>query len=472
MKTYLFYDIETSGLNKSFDQVLQFAAIRTDMAFQELERYNITVSLRPDVIPSPMATVTHRIGIETCMDGICEYEAIRHIHALMNREGTISLGYNTLGFDDEFLRFGFYRNLLAPYTHQWANGCQRMDLLPITVLYHLYMPDTLTWPTRPDGQPTLKLEKLSEANALAEGQAHDALVDVEATLALAKAFAKEKKMWDYVCGYFTKAEDTKRMAALPVRHRSSAGEHTWGIMTGSKFGPEALYQAPVLFLGYSEAYKNQTLWLRLDDPALREGEKPVHERAWVMRKRMGEPQLVLPPLDRFVGRLTQERLAEVETNMAWLSENPDAFGEIVRYHKQFRYPEVPDVDVDAALYANGFWSKTEEAQAEKFHRAGAESMVEAMRAMGPGSLKRLASRVLFRNYPEFSDDEIFGEFESYMEQVHPPEGQPPLVDYRGDGRMTPNAALAEIERVRSEVSLDEEQTDLLKELEGYLMSQF
>ena len=36
-KTYLFYDIETTGLNKAFDQVLQFAAIRTDRQLNEIE---------------------------------------------------------------------------------------------------------------------------------------------------------------------------------------------------------------------------------------------------------------------------------------------------------------------------------------------------------------------------------------------------------------------------------------------------
>lgn len=37
--TYLFYDLETTGRNKCFDQVLQFAAIRTDLNLNELERY-------------------------------------------------------------------------------------------------------------------------------------------------------------------------------------------------------------------------------------------------------------------------------------------------------------------------------------------------------------------------------------------------------------------------------------------------
>ena len=142
-KTYLFYDLETSGLSKCFDQVLQFAAIRTDLQFNELERHEIIIKLNPDVLPNPYATITHRIGIADCANGYTELEAMEKIHALLNTPGTISLGYNTLTFDDEFLRFSFYRSLLTPYTHQYANQCQRMDVYPMTVLYHLYKPEVL-----------------------------------------------------------------------------------------------------------------------------------------------------------------------------------------------------------------------------------------------------------------------------------------------------------------------------------------
>lgn len=114
MITYLFYDIETTGLNKAFDQVLQFSAIRTDSTFKEIDRKNIAVRLRPDVIPSPGALITHRIGLSEAQKGLSEYTAARQIHRLLNTPGTISLGYNTMGFDDEFLRFSFHRNLLPP----------------------------------------------------------------------------------------------------------------------------------------------------------------------------------------------------------------------------------------------------------------------------------------------------------------------------------------------------------------------
>ena len=35
-KYYVFYDLETTGINPAFDQILQFAAVRTDLDFNEI----------------------------------------------------------------------------------------------------------------------------------------------------------------------------------------------------------------------------------------------------------------------------------------------------------------------------------------------------------------------------------------------------------------------------------------------------
>ena len=57
---YAFYDTETTGTETTFDQILQFAAIRTDDDLNELERFNIRCRLLPHIIPSPIALhVTH-----------------------------------------------------------------------------------------------------------------------------------------------------------------------------------------------------------------------------------------------------------------------------------------------------------------------------------------------------------------------------------------------------------------------------
>jgi Exonuclease I len=164
-KTYLFYDIETSGLNKCFDQVLQFAAIRTDLNLQELGRYEFFIKLNPDVIPTPTAVLVHQLTLDQMQSGLVEYEAIKAIHRLFNTPGTISVGYNSLGFDDEFLRFSFYRNLLTPYTHQYANDCGRLDIYPLVVMYYLFKPEVVAWPTI-NGAISLKLEHLNAQNKL------------------------------------------------------------------------------------------------------------------------------------------------------------------------------------------------------------------------------------------------------------------------------------------------------------------
>ena len=114
MKSFLFYDVETSGLNPAFDQILTFACIRTDLSLKEISRELITIQLRRDIVPSPAAFLTHCLTPDELAMGVCEYAAAIQIHQLFNTPGTISIGYNSLGFDDEFLRFLFYRNLLDP----------------------------------------------------------------------------------------------------------------------------------------------------------------------------------------------------------------------------------------------------------------------------------------------------------------------------------------------------------------------
>ena len=129
--TFLFYDLETTGTDPVFDQVCQFAAIRTDHSLNEIERFERFIRLRPDVIPSAAALVKTQRSISDILHGELEYEVMRDIHRLVNTPGTISIGYNSLDFDDDFLRFGFYRNLLPPYDHQWRKGCGRADLLSL-----------------------------------------------------------------------------------------------------------------------------------------------------------------------------------------------------------------------------------------------------------------------------------------------------------------------------------------------------
>jgi exodeoxyribonuclease I len=486
--TYLFYDLETTGLNKAFAQVLQFAAIRTDMQFNEIERHDILVKLRPDIIPSPKATITHRISIAQSMQGLCEFEAITQIHRLMNQPGTISLGYNTSSFDDEFLRFCFHRNLLTPYTHQYKDGCRRSDLLPITIMYYLYKKEMLeNWPEI-EGKPTMRLEKLSEANQLAVGQAHNAMVDVEATVELARRLFKEPRMWGYLDGGFDKAIDKReRIEKLPIAFHSMACSNRIGLMINNEYGSANQYQIPVLLIGNSIPYKNQTLWLRLDNSKLSEiqrsdipsetssieEEKAFSKNSWVIRKKYGEPGLVLPPLERYWENLSPERQALVEENKAWLQSHTEIFHKIIQYHREFRYPKIPDLDIEAALYQNDFLSSSEQAKCRQFHAVPLPNKIEMVTQFEDIDLRKLASRLLCRNYPDNLPPILTRDFEDYMRRVNPENEEDAYFNHKYEKRTTPKVALAEIEALRKEPeNLDSQQVELLDELENHIKKRF
>jgi len=451
--TYLFYDIETSGLNKCFDQVLQFAAIRTDMELNELEQFNILIKLNPDVIPSPRAIITHNISISQLQqDGMCEYEAIKKIHHLMNQPGTISLGYNTLNFDDEFLRFSFYRNLLPPYTHQYASNCYRMDIYPITVMYFLYKSEVLKWP-KLNGKSSLKLENLNVVNELVTGDAHDALVDVKITLELARRFIKHREMWNYLSTYFKKAVELQRIQKLPI-----------AIMVDGVFGANNNYQTIAMFLGWHNHYKNQSLWLQLDAIQLETiTEDTIEKLPCVVRKKAGENYLLLPFEAKFSQYLSSARLSLIEENQKWLQQNSKILHLISDYYKEYKYPIIPNIDIDAALYQIGFSSDYEQTLCAKFHVLTVSEKIEFLNKFSNSKLLAQAIRLLGRNYSNLLPDNYMSEFAAYLKQISSSDEKNLPVDYLKQKHFSLAAMLQEVEVLKLSGSLSVRQVEVLDE---------
>lgn len=186
----LWLDYETFGANPRCDRPAEFAAVRTDWALNEIEapvRWHCQPA--PDYWPDPVACLVTGITPEQCQaQGLSEEAFAAHIEAILGRAGTISVGYNSMKFDDEVTRFLLWRTLREPYAREWQNGCGRWDLLPVVRMLHALRPQSLTWPKRDDGSglTSFKLDRLSAANGIAHEHAHSALSDVRATLALAR----------------------------------------------------------------------------------------------------------------------------------------------------------------------------------------------------------------------------------------------------------------------------------------------
>jgi exodeoxyribonuclease-1 len=95
------------------------------------------------------------------------------------------LGYSNLKYDDELQRHSAFRTLHPPYATSMP-GFARADVLIMLRAVAMLAPDSITIPVTPQGKPTMRLGPVCRANGIAfeEADAHDALNDVHATIAL------------------------------------------------------------------------------------------------------------------------------------------------------------------------------------------------------------------------------------------------------------------------------------------------
>ena len=184
----VFYDTETTGVDTHFDQILQFAAIKTDAFFEEVDRFEIRCRLLPHVVPAPDAMIVNGLRASQLVDTSkpTHYEMVRKIVTkLQSWSPAIFAGWNTLKFDEEIIRQALYKTLHRPYLTN-TNGNSRTDVMKMVQACSVYSPGTLTIPTETNGKPVFKLNRVAVENGFKQKQAHEALEDIQAIIFLAK----------------------------------------------------------------------------------------------------------------------------------------------------------------------------------------------------------------------------------------------------------------------------------------------
>jgi exodeoxyribonuclease-1 len=184
----VFYDTETTGTETFFDQILQFAAIRTDENLKEIERFEIRSRLLPHVVPSPEAMSITGIRVFQLTDPSTpsHYEMVRSIFAKLDSwSPALFVGWNSIDFDENMIRQAFYKTLHNPYLTSRV-GNSRTDVMRIVQACSLFAPDALVFPVGDDGEKIFKLAQVAPANGYTDDLAHDAMSDVEATIHLCR----------------------------------------------------------------------------------------------------------------------------------------------------------------------------------------------------------------------------------------------------------------------------------------------
>lgn len=108
----------------------------------------------------------------------------------------------------------FYRNFYDPYAWSWQHDNSRWDLLDVMRACYALRPEGINWPENDDGLPSFRLEHLTKANGIEHSNAHDAMADVYATIAMAKLVkTRQPRLFDYL---FTHRNKHKLMALIDV----------------------------------------------------------------------------------------------------------------------------------------------------------------------------------------------------------------------------------------------------------------
>ncbi len=173
---------------------------------------NLLVKMNEDTLPSPYAVMVTKITPQsTLQDGFTEAEFCKYITDEIFTPGTIAVGFNSVRFDDEFMRNIFWRCFYDPYEWQWKDGRSKWDLLDVVRMTRALRPEGINWPFTPDGKATNRLELMTKENNIAHEHAHDALSDVEALISVTRLI-KEKQPQLY--NWLFKLRDKKAVQQL------------------------------------------------------------------------------------------------------------------------------------------------------------------------------------------------------------------------------------------------------------------
>mgnify|MGYP001822211074 CR=1 FL=1 len=404
--SYYWYDLETSGTDPRWDRIVQFAGLRTDMDLQPVgDEQCFYVQLPDDVLPNPEAALVTGITPErTQSDGVTEWQALRRIEALFAEPQTCVVGYNSLRFDDEFVRYGLYRTLRDPYAREWQQGNSRWDIIDLVRATGALRPAGITWPTGDDGLPSYKLELLTQANGLEHGNAHDALSDVRATVALARLVRdSQPKLFAY---YFS-LRHKKAIRKLLEPVGANVCVHVSGMYPRSQYGT-----APVISVCRHPRNSNSIVVADLSqdvEPLLSWSAERIREalftRGATNRPPLKEIRVNRCPFIAQLDVLTEENWSRLGFDPKAIKERQRrlaAPGVAQKLQQVFagQQPE-PAPDVDAALY-EGFLQDEDRRRCTTFTSALGEGKWVDLDYVD-SRLVTLAGRLKARSFPELLD---------------------------------------------------------------------
>lgn len=408
--TLYWHDYETFGQNPRWTGIAQFAGIRTDEELNEIDTPLMVYSQPPqDSWPDPFSCLITGITPQHCqLHGLPDYQFAGVLLRELGRPGTCGVGFNNIRFDDEFTRQMLYRNFYDPYEREWKNGNSRWDLLDVLRMARALRPEGIQWPFDEQGSPTMKLERLTAANNIEHVGAHDALVDVRATIEMARLLKQaQPKFYDF---------------AFRLRSKKFSGDlldlqsHKPVLHTSGKLGGKCLFTSLVMPLMKHPGNSNGIVVFDLmQDPAalLELSAEEISKRIFTASKDLDEgvERLALKtvhlnksPMLAPVSLLDEQvelrtGLDRVRCERHWQEILPHLSQVCGKLTEVFIQPYEPLVRDAEFLIYDGFLSEKDKNQQQAVRRASEEELSTRNFIFADKRLAELLFRYRARNFP-------------------------------------------------------------------------
>lgn len=299
----------------------------------------------------------------------------------------IFLGYNSIRFDEEFLRHALYRTLHPPYLTSF-HGNGRNDVMSLALACSASGDNALRLPLKDSGDPSFRLHDLAVANGIITLKAHDALSDTQTTLELCRHVKNlSPELWRRFVRFSNKAS---------VADFVSSNEP---FLLTEFFGNRA-YHTPVIFVANEPEQPNGMLCLSLvtliDDLASMSDEQLVarlsSQPCPIRRVRTNAGPTMIPlweaPEELFDGISCEE----LEDRAAGIAEDESLKGRLAEKFMETR-PKYPEPTyVEEMLYTK-FSNRNDFALCDRFHAAPWGERQKIAQSFEDDRLKELALRI-------------------------------------------------------------------------------
>jgi exodeoxyribonuclease I len=400
--SYVFYDCETTGVNRSFDQILQFAGVRVDHELRELDRFEVRSRLLPHIAPSATAIRANRINVRQLTDASLpsHYEMVVSIHEkLLSWSPAVFIGFNSVGFDEHLLRYAFYQTLHLPYLTN-TGGNSRADAMRLIQAASVFAPNAILLPATETVEKSFRLDHVAPTNGFDHENAHDAMADVEATIHLCRLLLdRAPNLWSSAI----------RLSRKPAILDFVETESVYCLI---EFYYGKVYSWPVSTIGYNVGNSNDIYVFNLavaPESLADLGEltlrRRLTQRPKPVRRIRANAVPILSPLDKAPHGTDGLDLGtkELHRRATVLRSNHVLRSRLVSAFEAIRELREPSPYLEDQLY-NGFYTDDDEQLMDAFHRAPWEERLSIIDRFEDARLRELGYRLVHYERPDLLDD--------------------------------------------------------------------